>query len=107
MNIMVVSIMVRTKEIGTRKALGATNRDIRWQFLTEAVVVCLMGGILGVISGSVFGLAASKLLGYRGHPSISGVILCVLFSVAFGMFFGYYPAGKAAKMNPIDALRSE
>ncbi len=107
MNIMIVSITERTREIGTRKALGATNGCIRLQFITEAVVVCLIGGILGVIVGMVFGIMASKMMGYSGTASVGGIIFCVLFSMAFGVFFGYYPANKAAKLNPIEALRYE
>ena len=106
MNIMIVSIVERTSEIGTRKALGATNLDIRLQFMTESIVVCLIGGAMGIIAGISFGRVASKLLGYLGHPSLTGVVGCLLFSIVFGMFFGYYPAGKAARMNPIDALRA-
>lgn len=107
MNIMIVSITERTREIGTRKALGATNGCIRLQFITEAVVVCFIGGILGVIVGQIFGIVTSKMMGYSGSASIGGIIFCVLFSMAFGVFFGYYPANKAAKLNPIEALRYE
>ncbi len=107
MNIMVVSITERTREIGTRKALGASNTSIRLQFITEAVVICLIGGAIGIVVGMSLGLLASKLMGYPGVPSLSGVVVSVLVSMAFGIFFGYYPANKAAKMNPIDALRYE
>ena len=107
MNIMIVSITERTREIGTRKALGATNGSIRMQFITEAVVVCLMGGIIGIIVGEVFGLVATKIMNYSGSASVGSIIICVIFSMAFGVFFGYYPANKAAKLNPIEALRYE
>ncbi len=107
MNIMIVSITERTREIGTRKALGATNNDIRLQFIIEAMVICLLGGIIGIITGLLFGMAATKVMGYHGTASVSGILACVLFSMAFGLFFGYYPANKAAKMNPIEALRYE
>lgn len=107
MNIMIVSITERTREIGTRKALGATNGSIRMQFITEAVVVCLMGGIIGIIVGEIFGLVVTKIMNYSGNASIGSIIICVIFSMAFGVFFGYYPANKAAKLNPIEALRYE
>lgn len=107
MNIMVVSITERTREIGTRKALGATNGFIRLQFITEAVVVCLIGGIIGVITGEIFGLVANKIMNTTGSISINGIIICVVFSMVFGVFFGFYPANKAAKLNPIEALRYE
>ncbi len=107
MNIMVVSVTERTREIGTRKALGATNGSIRMQFITEAVIVCLMGGIIGVIFGVSLGMLITGLMGSPGTASIPGIVGCVLFSMFFGVFFGYYPAGKAAKMDPIEALRYE
>lgn len=103
MNIMLVSITERTKEIGIRKALGATNGDIQIQFVVEAIVICLIGGILGIILGTL----ASSLLGTPAEDSISTIALATLFSMAIGVFFGYYPANKAAKLNPIDALRYE
>lgn len=107
MNIMLVSITERTREIGTRKALGATNGSIRTQFIVEAVIICLIGGIFGVILGVGGGIIASKALGYPASPSISAIIISLIFSMTIGVFFGYYPANKAAKMNPIDALRYE
>ena len=107
MNIMLVSISERTREIGTRKALGATNGSIRLQFIMEAIVLCLVGGILGIGVGIAGGLAGAKALGYAASPSPSSIVAALLFSMAVGIFFGYYPANKAAKMNPIDALRYE
>ncbi|MBO6127280.1 MAG: ABC transporter permease [Pseudobutyrivibrio sp.] len=107
MNIMLVSITERTKEIGTRKALGATNGSIRLQFITESVVICLIGGIIGIILGVVLGTVAVKVMGYEAAVSIQSIIIAVGFSMAIGVFFGYYPANKAAKLNPIDALRYE
>jgi putative ABC transport system permease protein len=107
MNIMLVSITERTKEIGTRKALGATNSSIRLQFITESVVICLIGGVIGIIVGVSLGTLAVKLMGYSAVVSIESVIVAVGFSMAIGIFFGYYPANKAAKLNPIDALRYE
>ncbi|MBE5916971.1 MAG: FtsX-like permease family protein [Pseudobutyrivibrio ruminis] len=107
MNIMLVSITERTKEIGTRKALGATNGSIRLQFITESVVICLIGGIIGIILGVILGTVAVKVMGYEAAVSIQSIIIAVGFSMAIGVFFGYYPANKAAKLNPIDALRYE
>lgn len=107
MNIMLVSITERTREIGTRKALGAKNSSIRVQFIVEAVIICLIGGAIGVVLGIGGGILASNLLGYPARPSVSGIIISLIFSMTIGVFFGYYPANKAAKMNPIDALRYE
>ena len=107
MNIMLVSITERTREIGTRKALGATNSSIRTQFIVEAIIICLIGGALGIIVGLMGGKIAAAILGYPASPSITSIIVSLLFSMATGVFFGYYPANKAAKMNPIDALRYE
>jgi len=113
MNIMLVSISERTREIGTRKALGASNTSIRTQFIVEAVVLCLIGGALGIVTGIGMGLAGveimSKVSGsaVSAAPSLKSMVIAVVFSLAIGVFFGYYPANKAAKMNPIDALRYE
>ena len=107
MNIMLVSVTERTREIGTRKALGAKNSSIRAQFIVEAIIICLIGGIIGVILGIVAGSALSSALGYPAKPNIMGIIIALAFSMSIGLFFGYYPANKAAKMNPIDALRYE
>ena len=107
MNIMLVSISERTREIGTRKALGATNGSIRAQFIMEAIVLCLVGGVLGIGVGIIGGAIGAKALGYEASPTASSIIAALLFSMAVGVFFGYYPANKAAKMNPIDALRYE
>ena len=107
MNIMLVSITERTKEIGTRKALGATDGSIRLQFVTEAMVICLVGGIIGIGAGIGLGLGMSKVLGYSAAPNISSILIAVGFSLLIGLIFGYAPANKAAKLNPIDALRYE
>ena len=107
MNIMLVSITERTREIGTRKALGAPNSSIRMQFIVEAVVICLIGGIIGIIVGVTAGIGAAKLLETVARPSLFSIVLSLSFSMAIGVFFGYYPANKAAKMDPIEALRYE
>ena len=107
MNIMMVSISERTREIGTRKALGATNGSIRLQFIVEAMVLCLVGGIFGVLLGIGGGALGAKLLGYEASPTVASILISLLFSLAIGVFFGFYPANKAAQMNPIDALRYE
>mgnify|MGYP004518709939 CR=1 FL=1 len=120
MNIMLVSIIERTKEIGIRKALGAQNSSIRLQFVVEAVIICLIGGIIGIITGILNGVIIGKIVSYLVNniytdymdiiiisiqPSVTAIIISVIFSMLTGIFFGYYPANKASKMNPIDALR--
>ncbi len=107
MNIMLVSVTERTREIGTRKALGATNGDIRIQFVVESAVICLVGGVIGILLGAAMGYVGSYLLDAPALPSFGAIALAVGFSLAVGIFFGYYPANKAAKMDPIEALRYE
>ena len=107
MNIMLVSITERTKEIGTRKALGAKNSSIRLQFIIEAIVLCLIGGLFGILLGVGLGSIAASVLGYSASAPIGAIVIAVAFSMFIGVFFGYYPANKAAKLNPIDALRYE
>jgi len=122
MNIMLVSIMERTKEIGIRKALGAKNSNIRMQFLTEAVIICLIGGIIGILIGiangfligflvkTIGGSLAADYMSYLTitvRPSIIAIIIAVGFSMLTGIVFGSYPASRAAKLSPIDALRYE
>lgn len=107
MNIMLVSITERTREIGTRKALGATNGSIRLQFIIESMVLCLVGGCLGIVLGLILGSVAASVLGYSATAPVAAIFVAVLFSMVVGVFFGYYPANKAARMDPIEALRFE
>lgn len=107
MNIMLVSITERTKEIGTRKALGAANNSIRFQFITESVVICLIGGIIGILFGVGLGSIISKIIGFSASPSLLSIVGSVAFSMLVGVIFGYTPANKAAKLDPIEALRYE
>ncbi len=107
MNIMLVSITERTREIGTRKALGATNAFIRLQFIIESVILCFIGGCLGVAIGLGLGSVAAMILGYSATAPVGAIFLAVGFSMVIGLFFGYYPANKAARMDPIEALRYE
>ena len=107
MNIMLVSVTERTREIGTRKALGATNGNIRLQFVVESAMICLVGGIIGIVLGAAMGYIGSSLLNAPTLPGLDSILIAVGFSLAVGIFFGYYPANKAAKMDPIEALRYE
>lgn len=107
MNIMLVSVTERTREIGIRKALGATRGNIRTQFLIEAMMVCLLGGLLGVILGGLAGFIGGKAMSVEAYPPFGAVLFALAFSVGIGVFFGYYPASKAAKLDPIEALRFE
>lgn len=107
MNIMLVSVTERTREIGTRKALGATNNDIRLQFVVESIIVCLIGGVSGIAAGTLLGYWGSSLISEPALPTLGSIALAVGFSMAIGVFFGYYPANKAARLDPIEALRYE
>ena len=107
MNIMLVSVTERTREIGLRMAVGARARDILRQFLVEAVVLCLAGGVAGILLGRGISLAVTLLLNWPTLPSIPAIIAAVAVSVTVGIVFGYYPAWKASRLDPIEALRYE
>ena len=107
MNIMLVSVTERTREIGIRMAIGARSSAVRSQFLVESIVLSLTGGTVGIILGVVLSLSIPALLGWPTLISMMAIIGSVLFSAAVGIFFGYYPARKAASLDPIEALRYE
>jgi putative ABC transport system permease protein len=107
MNIMLVSVTERTREIGIRKALGAKRSVILQQFVIEAAVTSTIGGIIGIILGSIATSAVGAMAGLSATPTPSAVIVSFSVSLAIGLLFGYMPASRAAKLNPIDALRSE
>ncbi len=112
MNIMLVSVTERTREIGLRKALGARKKDILLQFLTESVLLSLIGGAIGIAFGWAISLVVSEIAIRSGTPldasvTLNSVLLATLFSAAVGIFFGYYPANRAASLEPVEALRYE
>ncbi len=107
MNIMLVSVTERTREIGLRMAVGARGNDILKQFLVEATALALIGGLLGVLLGVGAAIGVANFAGWRTELSVNSVILAVGFSAAIGIFFGFYPARKAASLQPIEALRYE
>lgn len=107
MNMMLVSVSERTKEIGLRKALGAEPAQIQMQFCIEAMFLSLMGGFLGIVMGLMISIAAGIVIGVSIAPSANAILLGVGFSVAVGVIFGWAPSKKASRLNPIDALRSE
>jgi putative ABC transport system permease protein len=112
MNIMLVSVVERTREIGLRKALGARNRDIMSQFLAESSVLSLLGGLIGILFGWLISLLIGQIASASGtalNPAVSlnAILLATLFSIAVGLFFGIYPARRAARLEPVEALRYE
>jgi putative ABC transport system permease protein len=107
MNIMLVSVTERTREIGIRIAIGATESDVQRQFLTEAIVLSLIGGAIGILSGVLSSFIITHVLGWAVLVSPLSIAAAAIFSAAVGIFFGYYPARKASRMDPIEALRYE
>lgn len=107
MNIMLVSVTERTREIGIRKALGARRHTIMQQFVIEAAVTSSLGGVIGILIGSAATTVIGNIMGMNASPTPSAVIISFSVSVGIGLLFGYMPASRAAKLNPIDALRSE
>jgi len=107
MNIMLVSVTERTREIGLLKAIGARRNDILLQFLIEAVVLTITGGMVGMITGEVFSYVASILINIPFVFQLYPILLAVGVCVTIGVFFGLYPSQRAAKLNPIDALKYE
>ena len=107
MNIMLVSVVERTGEIGIRKALGAAPRMIRSQFLVESVTLSLSGGLIGLLLGSLLSVAAVRVAGWTLHVSPAAVVTALAFSLAIGVFFGWYPAAKASRLEPMEALQRE
>ena len=107
MNIMLVSVTERTREIGLRKAIGARKGDIMTQFLIESVVMTFAGGLMGILLGASVAFILSLLAGWATKVSLSSIIMATTFSIAVGIGFGLWPARKAAELNPIEALRYE
>ena len=105
MNIMLVSVTERTREIGIRKSLGARTGSILLQFLAEAAIITLLGGIIGIAIGVAGAFAICGVIGFSAKVEVPTVIIATIFSSAVGIFFGIYPAKKAAKLSPIEALR--
>jgi putative ABC transport system permease protein len=106
-NTMVMSVMERTREIGIRQSVGASPNDIRWQFLAEALLLSLIGGLIGVGTGIGGAWLFSQLGGMRTLVVPTSILLAFSSAAAVGIFFGFYPANKAAQLDPIEALRHE
>ena len=107
MNIMLVSVTERTREIGIRKALGARTSSIMLQFLSESAIITLLGGLIGIVLGVGGAYLICHLIGFTAKVNVASVVIATVFSAAVGIFFGLYPARKAARLSPIEALRHE
>jgi putative ABC transport system permease protein len=107
MNVMLVSVTERTREIGIRLAVGATEGQVQMQFLCESVLLSLIGGAVGVMLGFLGSFGLGRTIGWPMVISAQAVVVAVLFSIAVGVFFGFYPARKASLLDPIEALRFE
>ncbi len=107
MNIMLVTVTERTREIGIRKAIGAKDRDILVQFLLEAIVMSTLGGLIGILAGVSTAKAGTMITGFPTVVSSVSIALALTFSLSVGIFFGFYPARRAAAMDPVEALSYE
>ena len=107
MNIMLVSVTERTREIGVRKALGARRQDIMIQFLIESATMSLAGGVIGVIAGITVAKVITLIISFPSEVEVWSILVSLFVATAVGLFFGVYPANKASQLDPIDALRSE
>jgi len=107
MNIMLVSVTERTREIGIRMSVGARGRDVLLQFLIEALLISLIGGLIGIGLGMFVSQIVANLMSWPVTITVQSIFMSFVFSSAIGIFFGWYPARKAARLNPIDALRYE
>jgi len=104
---MLVSVTERTREIGLRMSVGGRSRDILMQFLVESIILSILGGLLGIILGYLIAKGAGSLMDTQAYVQTQAVVLAFIVCFAIGVFFGWYPARKAANLNPIDALRYE
>jgi len=105
--IMMISVTERTREIGVRKALGATRREILWQFLVEAATLTLVGGVVGMIGGGLAAVGLAVATPIPAHVPLASVVVALIVAALTGVLFGLYPASKAARLDPVEALRYE